>query len=354
MRSLTFWKMHGVGNDFVVLMPGRAHPYADDGLTALNWALGAGRRWMGNVGGWVMLARAMGGWAALAREMCDRRCGVGADGLLLVLPSDIANRRMRIFNSDGSEAEMSDNGIRCLVKFVFDREPGIARRARSSAAYAAGEREIMTVRSATAAAASAARGLRVETLAGVFDARASLGADGLVERVRVGMGVPRLEPEVLGALTEAAPPVLDLPIEAAGGEYLATLVSMGNPHAVLFVSDPVEAFPLERVGPAIERHPLFSRRTNVEVVRVLGPSRIEMRVWERGAGETLACGSGACAAVVAARLHGLAADRVEVALPGGTLGVEWDGEGEALLEGPAVKVFEARWDGAAARPEAAA
>ena len=296
MSGLAFWKMHGAGNDFVVLEPAEAR--ADAG----------------------------GGWAALAQEACDRRFGVGADGLILALPSDAADRRMRIFNPDGSEAEMCGNGIRCLVKFTLDRDP----------------------------AARAAGGLRVETLAGVLDARASLGADGLVERVRVGMGVPRLEPEALGALTEAAPPVLGLPIEADGGEYLATLVSMGNPHAVLFVSDPVEAFPLERVGPAIERHPLFSRRTNVEVVRVLGPSRIEMRVWERGAGETLACGSGACAAVVAARLHGLAADRVEVALPGGTLGVEWDGEGEALLEGPAVKVFESRWDGAAARPEAAA
>ena len=296
MNGLAFWKMHGAGNDFVVLEPAEAR--ADAG----------------------------GDWAALARQVCDRRFGVGADQLILVLPSDAADRRMRIFNPDGSEAEMCGNGIRCLVKFVLDRDP----------------------------AARAAGGLRVETPAGVLDARASLGADGLVERARVGMGVPRLEPEALGALTDAAPPVLDLPLEAAGGEYLATLVSMGNPHAVLFVSDPVEAFPLERVGPAIERHPLFSRRTNVEVVRVLGPSRIAMRVWERGAGETLACGSGACAAVVAARLRGLAADRVEVALPGGTLGVEWDGEGEAFLEGPAVKVFEARWDGAAARPEAAA
>ena len=296
MNGLAFWKMHGAGNDFVVLEPAEAR--ADAG----------------------------GDWAALARQVCDRRFGVGADQLILVLPSDAADRRMRIFNPDGSEAEMCGNGIRCLVKFVLDRDP----------------------------AARAAGGLRVETPAGVLDARASLGADGLVERARVGMGVPRLEPEALGALTDAPPPVLDLPLEADGGEYLATLVSMGNPHAVLFVSDPVEAFPLERVGPAIERHPLFSRRTNVEVVRVLGPSRIAMRVWERGAGETLACGSGACAAVVAARLHGLAADRVEVALPGGTLGVEWDGEGEAFLEGPAVKVFEARWDGAAARPEAAA
>ena len=291
MGGLPFWKMHGAGNDFVVLDPaeGRAGAGAD--------------------------------WAALARRVCDRRFGVGADGLLLALPSDAADLRMRIINADGSEAEMCGNGIRCLVKFALDRDP----------------------------AARAAGRLRVETPAGVLDACASLGADGLVARVRVGMGAPRLDPADLGARTDAAPPVLDLRLEAAGGEHRAALVSMGNPHAVLFTREPVAAFELERIGPAIERHPLFPRRTNVEAVRVRDRSRIEMRVWERGVGETLACGSGACAAAVAARLHGLVDDRVEVALPGGTLGVEWDGNGEVRLEGPAVKVFGGEWpDGAAA------
>ncbi len=285
MNKLPFWKMHGAGNDFVVLAPEQGDERSD------------------------------AAWGDLARRVCDRRFGVGGDGLIAVLPSDVADLRMRMFNPDGSEAEMCGNGIRCLVKFALDRDDSPGARAT----------------------------LRVETLAGVLDAVATLGADGAVERVRVGMGAPRFEPKAIGALVEQAPPVLDLPLEAAGGEHHVTLVSMGNPHAVMFGADPVEAFDLERIGPAIEHHPLFANRTNVEIVRVRDRAAIEMRVWERGAGETLACGSGACAAVVAARLHGLAGDRVAVALPGGTLGIEWDGEGEVLLEGPAVKVFESVW-----------
>ena len=285
MNELPFWKMHGAGNDFVVLA-------AEDDAT-----------------------RTTEEWGALAQRVCDRHFGVGGDGLIAVMSSDVADRRMRIFNADGSEAEMCGNGIRCLVKFTLDQDDALRSRGK----------------------------LRVETLAGVLDAVATLGADGTVERVRVGMGAPRFEPEAIGALVEQAPPVLDLPLEAAGGEHRVTLVSMGNPHAVMFGSDPVELFELERIGPAIEHHPLFANRTNVEIVRVRDRGAIEMRVWERGVGETLACGSGACAAVVASRLHGLAGDRVAVALPGGTLGIEWDGEGEVTLEGPAVKVFESAW-----------
>ncbi|MXW24361.1 MAG: diaminopimelate epimerase [Chloroflexi bacterium] len=254
-------------------------------------------------------------WAALAERVCDRHFGVGADGLIAVLPSDVADRRMRIFNPDGSEAEMCGNGIRCLVKFALDQDEALRSRG----------------------------GLRVETLAGVLDAVATFGADGTVDRVRVSMGAPRFEPEAIGALVEQAPPVLDLPLEAAGEEHRVTLVSMGNPHAVMFGSEPVEAFDLERVGPAIEHHPLFANRTNVEIVRVRDRGAIEMRVWERGVGETLACGSGACAAVVAARLHGLTDGEVAVRVAGGVLGIGWDGAGEVTLEGPAVKVFESTW-----------
>ncbi|MYE45693.1 MAG: diaminopimelate epimerase, partial [Chloroflexi bacterium] len=259
--------------------------------------------------------RAPGAGAALAGVVCPRHFGVGADGLIAVLPSDVADRRMRIFNPDGSEAEMCGNGIRCLVKFALDQDETLRSRG----------------------------GLRVETLAGVLDTEATLGADGTVDRVRVSMGAPRFEPEAIGALVEQAPPVLDLPLEAAGQEHRVTLVSMGNPHAVMFGDDPVEAFDLERIGPAIEHHPLFANRTNVEIVRVRDRGAIEMRVWERGVGETLACGSGACAAVVAARLHGLADGEVAVSVPGGTLGIGWDGAGEVTLEGPAVKVFESAW-----------
>ena len=280
--------MHGAGNDFVVTA-------GDDA---------------------AHLARSDEAWSALAERVCDRHVGVGADGLIAVLPSDVADRRMRIFNPDGSEAEMCGNGIRCLVKFVLDQDDDL--RARGS--------------------------LRVETLAGVLDAVASPGADGTVARVRVSMGEPHFAPEDLGALVEQAPPVLALPLEAAGTEQTVTLVSMGNPHAVAFIDAPVEAFDLERIGPAIEHHPVFSNRTNFEVVRVRDRGSIDMRVWERGVGETLACGSGACAAAVASRLHGFVGDRVDVHVPGGTLGIGWDGAGEVSLEGPATLVFASTWE----------
>ena len=292
MHAWTFWKMHGAGNDFVVTGDADA------------------------------LARSDAAWGDLARRVCDRRFGVGGDGLIAVLPSDRADRRMRMFNPDGSESEMCGNGIRCLVKFALDQDDAL--RARGT--------------------------LTVETLAGVLDAVATPGPDGTVARVRVSMGEPRFEPAVVGASVLETPPVLDLPLEAAGREHRVTLVSMGNPHAVAFTDAPVADFDLARVGPAVEHHPLFANRTNFEVVRVLGEDMIEMRVWERGAGETLACGSGACAAAVASRLHGRVGDRVEVRLPGGALGVEWDGAGEVMLEGPAERVFVSAWE----EPEEAA
>ena len=288
MSAWGFWKMHGAGNDFVVT--------AGDDL--------------------AHLARSDEAWSTLAERVCDRHFGVGADGLIAVLPSEVADRRMRMFNPDGSESEMCGNGIRCLVKFVLDQDEGL--RARGT--------------------------LSVDTLAGVLNAVATPGEDGTVERVRVSMGEPDFAPEDLGALVEQAPPVLGLPLEAAGAEQAVTLVSMGNPHAVTFIDSPVDAFELERIGPAMEHHPVFANRTNFEVVRVRGRDAIEMRVWERGAGETLACGSGACAAAVASRLHGFVDDRVDVHLPGGTLGIGWDGTGEVSLEGPATLVFTSTWE----------
>ena len=214
MSSLPFWKMHGAGNDFVVLA-------ADD---------------------------ADAPWGTLAERVCDRHFGVGADGLIVALPSERADRRMRIFNADGSEAEMCGNGIRCLVKFVLEQGLADAPDGR----------------------------VRIETIPGVLKAVATRGAsgasgtdgtdgaDGRVARVRVAMGAPSLEPAALGAHVEQAPPLIDLPLEAAGTTYAATLVSMGNPHAVLFTDAPPADFELERVGPALEHHPLFERRTNVE------------------------------------------------------------------------------------------
>ena len=288
MTAWPFWKMHGAGNDFVLT----------DGDDPAH------------------LGRSDEEWAALAERVCDRHFGVGADGLIAVLPSEAGDRRMRIFNADGSESEMCGNGIRCLVKFALDQDDELRARGK----------------------------LRVETLAGVLDAVATPGADGTVERVRVSMGEPHFAPEDLGARVEQAPPVLGLPLEGAGTEQTVTLVSMGNPHAVTFIDEPVDAFELERIGPEIEHYPVFANRTNFEIVRVRDRGAIDMRVWERGVGETLACGSGACAAAVASRLHGFVDDRVDVHVPGGTLGIGWDGDGEVSLEGPATLVFASTWE----------
>jgi diaminopimelate epimerase len=222
---------------------------------------------------------------------------------------------MRMFNPDGSEAEMCGNGLRCVVKYAV--EGGLARPRAGS--------------------------IEVETLAGVMAAQ-TLGDGQTVERVRVSMGVPRFAPAEIPLLVEAQPPILDLRLEVAGQTLRLTCLSLGNPHAVHFLDGPVADFPLEQVGPLVEHHALFPQRVNFEVVHVAAPDRIEARVWERGAGPTLACGSGASAVVVAAHLHSLAEERVDITLPGGALSIEWDGRGEVYLTGPAERVFAGQWE----------
>ncbi len=277
---MRFTKLHGTGNDFLII---------DARDLERNWE-------------------------ALAVAMCERHFGVGADGLIIVEPSDDADVRMRLFNADGSEAEMSGNGLRCFVKYVIER--GLVHPREGA--------------------------VTVETLAGVLTTLATIEG-GRVEAVRVGMGQPRFAPAEIPVAIEAQPPVLDHPLEVDGHPLALTFVSMGNPHAVHFIEAPVEGFPLETVGPKVERHRLFPKRVNFGVARVLGRDRMDVRVWERGVGETLACGTGVSAAVVAARLHGYVDDAVEVQQPGGLLVVEWDGEGEVYLTGPAVEVFEGEW-----------
>jgi diaminopimelate epimerase len=278
---MKFVKMHGTGNDFVLVE-----------------AQGDERD-----------------WPRLAQAMCDRHFGIGADGLILVLPSSRADVRMRMFNPDGSEAEMCGNGLRCIVKYAV--EGGLAR--------------------------PRAGRIDVETPAGVLAAE-TFGDGRRVERVRVGMGVPRFAPAEIPVLVEAKPPIVDLPLEVAGHELRLTCVSMGNPHAVHFLDGPVAAFPLEEVGPLVENHALFPQRVNFEVAHVLAGDRIEARVWERGAGPTLACGSGASATVVAARVQSRVGERVDITLPGGTLAVDWDGRGEVYLTGPAERAFAGEWE----------
>ncbi len=282
---MNFVKMHGAGNDFVV-----------------TEAAGDERD-----------------WPRLARAMCDRHFGVGADGLLLALRSSHAEIGMRVFNSDGSEAEMCGNGIRCLAKYAVEK--GLVKPTDGR--------------------------FSIETMAGVVSVEVN-GEGGKVDRVRVGMGVPRLTPEDIPVLVHRETPLVNLPLEVWRGGAAdvsardilpVTCVSMGNPHAVLLVTLPVKDFPLEDVGPRVAEHPQFPRGVNFEVARVIDRKQIEARVWERGAGLTLACGSGACAVMVAARLQGLVDDVVDITLPGGTLTLEWDGKGIVYLTGPAVSVF---------------
>ncbi|TAK64843.1 MAG: diaminopimelate epimerase [Dehalococcoidia bacterium] len=277
---MKFVKLHGTGNDFVVVD-----------------------------------ARALDReWSELAAVMCDRHFGVGGDGLILACKSDRADVRMRIFNADGSEAEMSGNGMRCLVKFAVDG--GIV----------------------------APRGdeFDVETGGGVLRVRITT-ENGLVTSVRESMGPPHLDPREIPVAIEAVAPVTSLEVAVDGHRLDVTPVSMGNPHAVYFQSSPVADYPLHDIGPLVEHHALFPRRTNFEVVRVLGRDTAEMRVWERGVGETLSCGSGASATMVAARLRGLVDNAMELRVPGGVLQLEWDGEGDVILTGPVVESFRGEW-----------
>ena len=279
---MRFAKYHGAGNDFI-LVDGR----------------GAERD-----------------WPALARAICQRNLGAGADGLIVALPSQTAAARLRLFNADGSEAEMSGNGVRCFARFVV--EEGIARPEGDS--------------------------LAVETGAGPIVVRLRRRPDGGgVGGATVDMGPPRLAPRDIPVAVEAAPPILDLALLVDDAVYSVSCVSMGNPHAVHFVQTPVADFPLREVGPRVEHHPLFPARVNFEVARVLDRGHVESRTWERGVGETQACGTGACAIMVAARLRGLVDDEVEVRGPGGVLTLRWPGEGSVFLSGPAEFVYRGEW-----------
>jgi len=262
-------------------------------------------------------------WSQVAVAMCDRHYGIGADGLLLLMPSDVADCRMRIFNSDGSEAEACGNGIRCLVKHFVDGVP----------------------------AGSRVQEISVETIAGVRRAIV-YEKNRRVTKVKIDMGKPafkeddipvRIKPEE-GNIVDIKH-MLSCSLNVDSRELPLNLVSMGNAHAVYFCEDPVSDFPLSRSGPKVERNKIFPRGVNFEVARVVNQKQIEARVWEKGVGETLACGSGACAILVAAQLHGYAGSKVDVQLPGGTLEIEWDGQGEVFLSGPAETVFTGEWPG---------
>jgi diaminopimelate epimerase len=263
-----------------------------------------------------------GDWGELARAMCDRHFGVGADGLILVQGSTIADLKMRILNSDGSEAEVSGNGLRCFAKYAIEK--GFTGKMSPSAE----QNNIY---------------LAIETLAGIRKIKAYMSGN-KVNQVEVDMGLPQFQPVQIPVKVKVdIIPILEYALVISGKELTLALLSMGNPHAVSFLSQPTADFPLTEIGPKVERHPTFPQRTNFEVARVLHREEIEARVWERGVGETLACGSGACAIAVAAQLLDYVEPRVDIILEGGTLTVSWDRVGEVLLTGPVEEVFTGEW-----------
>jgi diaminopimelate epimerase len=278
---MRFTKCHGAGNDFVV-------------IDARSLDLP---------------------WDDLARKMCDRHFGVGSDGIILVADSRDADLRMRMFNPDGSEAEACGNGLRCFVKYAVDH--GLVT----------------------------APEFDVETKCGIRHVRVSAASRNRVTEAQVGMGAPRFAPDEIPVnVVGLEPPILALDLLVVERTIPVSLVSMGNPHAVAFLQESVGEFPLGSVGPAMEHHEVFPARINFEIARVLGRHDIEARVWERGAGETLACGSGACAIAVAAQLLGRCDPDVHIHLPGGILTITWQGPGhEVLLRGPVQHVFTGEW-----------
>ena len=284
MTDMKFTKMHGAGNDYV---------YVDCFTQSVPEHA-----------------------PELARQIAHRHFGVGGDGLILIRPSDSADARMQMFNADGSESEMCGNGIRCVAKFVYDH--GIAKR----------------------------DALKIETGAGVLDLALTVGSDGLVDQVTVDMGVP----ELVGSKVPTTIPtarddqrVIAVPVEFAGQTLEVTCVSMGNPHCVIFVDEASDELVLG-LGPKIETDPRFPNRINVEFVEVLSPTEVRQRTWERGSGETWACGTGASAVCVAGVLAGRTERKILNHLLGGDLTLEWiERSDHVMMTGPATEVFSGEW-----------
>lgn len=276
---MRFTKMHGAGNDYV---------YVNCFDEAVSDPVG------------------------LARAVSDRHFGIGGDGLILILPSDTADVRMRMFNADGSEAEMCGNGIRCLAKYAFDY--GLVK----------------------------VNPMQVETAAGIERVALAFGEDGKVTTATVDMGEPVFDPKLI-PVNIPQKRVVELPIRTSTRAFTMTCVSMGNPHVVIYADD-VAGVPLTEVGPELENHPLFPNRVNVHFVQVDSPREVTMRTWERGSGITLACGTGAAAVCAVGVVTGRGERTITAHLPGGDLGLEWREEnGHIYLTGPAAEVFSGEW-----------
>lgn len=276
-RNVKFTKMHGIGNDYVYVN---------------------------------CFSETVENPEETAKFVSDRHFGIGSDGLILICPSDVADFEMRMYNADGSRGEMCGNGIRCVGKYVYDY--GLTDKTDIS----------------------------VETLGGVKYLKLH-AENGKVKTVRVNMGTPELVPERIPiVMPKGADKVIDEPITVAGQEYRMTGVSMGNPHAVVYIDD-VSGLEIEKIGPLFENHERFPNRINTEFAKVLDRHTVQMRVWERGSGETLACGTGACATAVASILNGYTDEKVTVKLLGGDLEIEWDRqENVVYMTGSATTVFD--------------
>lgn len=276
---MRFTKMHGIGNDYV---------YVD------------------------CFEQQVADPARLAVAVSDRHFGIGGDGLILVCPSDQADVRMRMFNADGSEAQMCGNGIRCVAKYAYDH--GLVKKTE----------------------------LQIETGAGVLALQLYPGSDGSIARVRVDMGEPRLERGSLPMAGSVGDRAVDIELEVGEKTYRVTCLSMGNPHCVIYV-DRVADFPVAEVGALLEKHVAFPERINVHFVELINPGEVRQRTWERGAGETLACGTGAAAVCVAGVLTGRSNRQLLAHLPGGDLDLEWAEDNHVTMTGPAVEVFSGEW-----------
>lgn len=270
---MKFTKMHGLGNDFIF--------FENPDNTDINYS-------------------------ALAIKLCHRQLSIGADGIIAVLPSTIADLRMRIINADGSEANMCGNAIRCFAKYAFERD--LVKKTVFS----------------------------IETFAGIIIPEVEI-TDGKVSRVKVNMGKPATERKTIPMLGDE-PEAIQVPVEVYGETVLLTSLLMGVPHTMVFVDD-VNETDLLRIGPAIEKHPLFPRKTNVNFVQVLDRNHIKVRTWERGAGATLACGTGSCAAGVASMINQFTNRKVTVELYHGALEIEWTEDGTVYMTGPAEESF---------------
>lgn len=272
---MKFTKMHGISNDYIYI----------NGAT-----------------------ETIDNLSEVAVKLSDRHTGIGSDGIVMILPSKICDFKMRMFNSDGSEAEMCGNASRCVGKYVFDK--GLTKKTNIS----------------------------LETLAGKKTLNLHV-VDGKVDMVTVDMGEPILRGTDIPTIFDL-PTVLRQPIEVSGKKILTTCVSMGNPHSVVYVDD-VDSLDLEKIGPSYESHPAFPHKTNTEFVEIISRNEVKMRVWERGAGETMACGTGACAVAVASVLNGFTDRDVRVKLRGGDLQIKWDDDdNHVYMTGPATTVYE--------------